>query len=149
MSYRFSKQPQRTQTLPSPQKQDFKLLLGYLFQISDQSQVPYQKLAASQGGTSHPGWQERKWSPAVFKWNKWQQAGKGASSHDNLLLSFLHTHIDAETYRAIYSHCIAGREVILVQMSSCCIYPECFAINSFSQLMGRHVIYSFTNVSPL
>lgn len=90
---------------------------------------------------------ERKCSPAVFKSNKWQQAGKGTSSHANLLFSFLHTY--TKIYRAIHSHCIAGREVILVQMSSCCIYPECLAINSFSQLVGRHVIYSFTNVSPL
>lgn len=123
--------------------------IGVLFQISDQSQVPYQKLTASQGGTSHPVWQERKWSPAVFKCNQWQEAGKGASSHDNILFIFLHTHIRAKTYRAIYSHYIAGREVILAQISSCCIHPECLAINSFSQLMGRHVIYSFTNVSPL
>lgn len=78
---------------------------------------------------------------------------RGKSSWQPFVLvpckSLAHIHMQTKTYRAIYSFYFAGGEVILVQMSCACIHPGYLAISSLSQLTGRHVIYFFTNVSPL
>lgn len=66
----------------------------------------------------------------------------------SLQISYTHTHANTDIQSNILIWLCRGRGNFGPK-SRTCAHPGCLAMRSLSQLMGRHVIYSFTNVSPL